>query len=249
MAESTFADSVQTNARLLVTPAIIVTLGFALHRYVNNFLDSDQAIFQDERALGWDRNLRPQLEQHLSLTLWSTVFVVIVAVPLGIFLTRPKYRRLGGPVLAGTSREPIWPTGLVGSISHVAGVGVALVAPAELSDGIGIDIESQRWAPELEDQVPRPEEREWLDAGSTTERSAKLLALFSAKESVFKAFYPSVGRYFGFAAASLVPTSSGFAASLVEEIDDRYPATRSFNISCQWFGTTVMTWLVLPKTP
>ena len=100
MAESTFADSVQTNARLLVTPAIIVTLGFALHRYVNNFLDSDQAIFQDERALGWDRNLRPQLEQHLSLTLWSTVFVVIVAVPLGIFLTRPKYRRLGGPVLA-----------------------------------------------------------------------------------------------------------------------------------------------------
>ncbi len=155
----------------------------------------------------------------------------------------------GGPVLAGTSREPIWPTGLVGSISHVAGVGVALVAPAELSDGIGIDIESQRWAPELEDQVPRPEEREWLDSGSTTERSANLLALFSAKESVFKAFYPNVGRYFGFAAASLVPTSSGFAASLVEEIDDRYPATRSFNISCQWFGTTVMTWLVLPKTP
>ena len=155
----------------------------------------------------------------------------------------------GGPILAGTSREPIWPAGVVGSISHVAGVGVALVAPHDLSDGVGIDIESQRWAPELEDQVPRPEEREWLDAGSTTERSAKLLALFSAKESVFKAFYPSVGRYFGFSAASLVPTSSGFAASLVEEIDDRYPATRSFDISCQWFGTTVMTWLILPKTP
>jgi len=92
--------SIRSNARLLVTPAIIVGLTVVLYTYVNNFLDSDDAIFQDERALDWDRNLRPQLEQHLSLTLWSTLFVILVAIPLGIFLTRPKYRRFGGPVLA-----------------------------------------------------------------------------------------------------------------------------------------------------
>lgn len=152
------------------------------------------------------------------------------------------------PILAGTSREPIWPAGVFGAISHIAGVGVALVAPTEQTDGVGIDIEAHRHAPELEEQVPRPEERHWLDTHSSPDRSAQLLALFSAKETVFKAFYPSVGRYFGFQAASLVPTSSGFRASLLENIDDRYPPTKSFNISCEWFGTTVMTWLILPKT-
>lgn len=91
---------IRSNVRLFVTPAIIVVLSIILYTYVTNFLDSDSAIFQDERSLGWERNLKPQLEQHLSLTLWSTVFVIVIAVPLGILLTRPKYRRYGGPVLA-----------------------------------------------------------------------------------------------------------------------------------------------------
>lgn len=85
---------------LIVSPAIIVGASLLLYTYVRGFLDSDRAIFQDERALDWDRFLQPQLEQHLSLTLWSTVFVVVIAVPLGILLTRPGYRRFGGPVLA-----------------------------------------------------------------------------------------------------------------------------------------------------
>jgi osmoprotectant transport system permease protein len=92
--------SVRNNLRLLVTPAIIITLSVLLYTYVNNFLDGGSAIFQDERALDWDRNLKPQLEQHLSLALWSTAFVVIIAVPLGIWATRPKSKRFAGPVLA-----------------------------------------------------------------------------------------------------------------------------------------------------
>lgn len=102
-ASPSFADGVtfvRTNARLLVSPAIIVGISVLLYTYVTSFLDSDDAIFQDERSLDWDRNLRPQLEQHISLTLWSTVFVIVVAIPLGIALTRPAYRRFGNPVLA-----------------------------------------------------------------------------------------------------------------------------------------------------
>ncbi len=99
-ASSDIYAAVANNIRLLVTPAIIVALSVILYTYVTTFLDSDSAIFQDERSLDWERNLKPQLQQHLSLAIWSTVFVILLAVPLGVWLTRPKYKRFGGPVLA-----------------------------------------------------------------------------------------------------------------------------------------------------
>lgn len=98
------------NIGLLVTPIIVVAGAVALKLYY----DSADKIFQDERALGWDRNLRPQLEQHLSLTIWSTFFTLIIAVPLGILLTRPRFRQLGQPILAvATSGQAIPAFGLL----------------------------------------------------------------------------------------------------------------------------------------
>lgn len=101
---------IKSNAGLFVTP-IIVTAG-AISLYV--YYQSADKGFSDERALDWDRNLRPQLEQHLSLTLWSTVFTILMAVPLGILLTRPKYKRAGSPILAvATSGQAIPAFGLL----------------------------------------------------------------------------------------------------------------------------------------
>jgi len=101
---------IKTNAGLFVTPIIVVVGAIALYAY-NQSADK---IFQDERALDWDANLRPQLEQHLSLTLWSTVFTILMAVPLGILLTRPKYKRAGSPILAiATSGQAIPAFGLL----------------------------------------------------------------------------------------------------------------------------------------
>lgn len=101
---------VKSNAGLFVTPAIVLLGSLALYFYVQG---ADK-IFQDERALDWDANLRPQLEQHLSITFWATLFTIIVAVPLGILLTRPKYKRAGSPILAvATSGQAIPAFGLL----------------------------------------------------------------------------------------------------------------------------------------
>jgi len=101
---------IKSNAGLFVTPIIVIGGAIALYLY-NQSADT---IFSDERALDWDRNLRPQLEQHLSLTLWSTVFTILMAVPLGILLTRPKYKRAGIPILAvATSGQAIPAFGLL----------------------------------------------------------------------------------------------------------------------------------------
>jgi osmoprotectant transport system permease protein len=101
---------ITSNAGLFVTPIIVIAGAVALYAY---YQGADKG-FSDERALDWDRNLRPQLEQHLSLTLWSTVFTILMAVPLGILLTRPRYKRAGSPILAvATSGQAIPAFGLL----------------------------------------------------------------------------------------------------------------------------------------
>ncbi|MBT8215220.1 MAG: 4'-phosphopantetheinyl transferase superfamily protein [Acidimicrobiia bacterium] len=152
------------------------------------------------------------------------------------------------PVTIGDEREPVWPAGVVGSISHAADVAVALVAPAGETPGIGIDVESRRYAPELNQHVPRPEERAWLEEADAEERHDRLLALFSAKEAIFKAFYPRVGRFFGFEAASVQPTEGGFVARLAEDLDPAFPPDRSFSVFCGWSGPYVLSWVILPTT-
>lgn len=149
------------------------------------------------------------------------------------------------PVLIGDHREPVWPPGTTGSISHTAQLGVALVGRRDEAGGIGVDIEERRYAPELWDQVPRAEERPWLNQAVSPDNS--VLALFSAKESIFKAFFPRVGGFFGFEAASLTPTEGGFRARLVADLDREYPEHRTFFVGCRWAGDLVLTWVVLPS--
>jgi 4'-phosphopantetheinyl transferase EntD len=150
-------------------------------------------------------------------------------------------------ILAGPMREPLWPDGIVGSVSHAGDVAIAIAAPRERTCGVGIDIEVSRPAPELWDQVPLPGEARWLRAiPDPTERARMLLALFSAKEAIYKAFFPRVGSYFGFEGAVLTPTSTGFTASLAEPIDSGFPPGRTFVVDSAWFGDSVLSWLVLP---
>ena len=153
-----------------------------------------------------------------------------------------------GPILAMDDRRPIWPEGVSGSISHTDDLGVALVAPADRTDGVGLDIEVRRYAPELDTQVPRAEERRWLAGTPATGRDDLLLALFSAKESIYKAFYPRIQTFFGFEAASLVPRPGGFTARLVVDLDCEYPPERTFPVHVEWHDDRVLTWLVLQGT-
>lgn len=153
-----------------------------------------------------------------------------------------------GPILAGPNREPLWPEGATGSISHAAGFAVALVAPTSQTDGVGIDIEEHRHTPELWDHVPTRDERSWLQELEAQARDRMLTALFSAKESIYKAFYPRRQAFFGFERASLTTGELGFVARLTDGIDRDYPIDRDFEIACRWFGDLVVTALVLPKT-
>ena len=86
------------NLGLWVAPFVIAALGGLLYLYVRS-LDLENAKTQLASPLQWDTKLRPQLTQHLEIAFWSTLIVILVAVPLGILLTRPGLRRLSPAIL------------------------------------------------------------------------------------------------------------------------------------------------------
>ncbi|MGW6242081.1 4'-phosphopantetheinyl transferase family protein [Streptomyces sp. NPDC055094] len=121
------------------------------------------------------------------------------------------------PLLPGTGGAPRWPAGVVGSITHCDGYRAAVAARAADVAALGIDAEPAG---------PLPRGVLGLIA-STTERAAldRLAAerpevcwdrlLFSAKEAVYKAWFPATERWLGFAEAEVRLTPAGtFTATL-----------------------------------
>lgn len=100
---------------------------------------------------------------------------------------------LGYAVLAGPRREPVWPRGVVGSITHCAGYCAAVVAPDNKLAAVGIDAAVNSQLPE-EVLALTCIEHELESAGSLPNADTATL-VFSAKESVFKAWYPLTGRW------------------------------------------------------
>lgn len=106
------------------------------------------------------------------------------------------------PVPIGADREPLWPDGVVGSISHCGESAGAAVARSDHIEGIGLDIELREELDEaLVPMICRADERAYLAARDGRLRLAKLI--FSAKESIFKCIWPSVRRFVDFQEVSI----------------------------------------------
>ena len=135
---------------------------------------------------------------------------------------RQALARLGrppAPILRGARGEPLWPEGVVGSMTHCAGYRGAVLAPGGSFTTIGIDAEPNEPLPDgVFDTVTVPGERPRLGdllASRPSVRWDRLL--FSAKESVYKAWFPLTGRWLGFEEADLVidPEAGTFAARIL----------------------------------
>ena len=122
------------------------------------------------------------------------------------------------PVLRGERGEPRWPPGFVGSITHCAGYRAAAVARAMDVLAIGVDAEPGEPLPDgVLDIISVPGERERLRRlaaaapGTCWDR-----LLFSAKESVYKAWFPLTGRWLGFEDADVnIDPGGTFGARLL----------------------------------
>ncbi|MEU6862231.1 hypothetical protein ABZ924_02965 [Streptomyces sp. NPDC046876] len=111
-----------------------------------------------------------------------------------------------GPVVVGADGRPVFPEGVVGSLTHSSGLAVALAAPASRYVALGVDLEFGALAPGAARHVLDEEERRLLGSGD-----GRLLAAFSGKEAAFKALVPltSLTRLRD---VVLAPCGSGFLA-------------------------------------
>lgn len=129
-------------------------------------------------------------------------------------------------VPVGKRREPIWPEGLVGSITHCSGFRAAVVAPSALIASVGIDAEPNAPAGEgVRGMIMGRREEEAIAAlGSEHPGIAWDRLLFSAKESVYKAWYPIMREWLGFYDCTLLPSGPSGA----EEESGRLLTTGTF---------------------
>ncbi|QFS84590.1 4'-phosphopantetheinyl transferase Npt [Roseivivax sp. THAF40] len=92
-------------------------------------------------------------------------------------------------------RAPVWPQGIVGSLSHCPAACIAVVAEAARIASLGVDIEPYDPLPEdIVHEIGREDEI----AGIGPDRRLAARQLFSAKEAAYKAQYPLTRTLFGF---------------------------------------------------
>ena len=143
------------------------------------------------------------------------------------------------PIGKGANREPIWPTGIVGSITHTANAAAAAVASCHDFRSIGLDMESATpLNDELIDMICLPEENSERDGSR-----AKLL--FSIKEAIYKCLYPEVGAYIDFLEMHVeldIPKNSFCAGrftkakymDLATQMEGRFTIHEEYVISAAW---------------
>ncbi|MFE6052286.1 4'-phosphopantetheinyl transferase [Kitasatospora sp. NPDC056446] len=122
------------------------------------------------------------------------------------------------PLVPGLRGAPSWPDGVVGSLTHCDGFRAAAVAPADALASVGIDAEPALPLPEgVLNVVALPVEQKLLaelaDAHPDTPWDR---VLFSAKESVYKAWFPLTRVFLDFSEAELELAPDGtFTARLL----------------------------------
>ena len=153
-------------------------------------------------------------------------------------------------VAIGNHRNPLWPAGIVGSISHCGEEAVCVLARDTEYQSLGVDLEN--WmtpsvCAEISPSVLVDDEAALLiRRGMSREQAVTLI--FSAKESLFKALYPRVGEYFGFECARVISADSP-AGTLVLALQpafaDRHGLEQRYTCACTRTRETVETFIAV----
>lgn len=121
---------------------------------------------------------------------------------------------------------PVWPRGVVGSISHSFSHACAAVSTTPDVRSIGIDIEPL-------DSVGKLSELRgiFLNADEMMFDEREQLIAYSAKETFFKMIYPMSEVFFGFEAASVEEFLGNHVTIISHETIGSFPAKSRFQIS------------------
>ncbi len=123
------------------------------------------------------------------------------------------------PILPGPGREPLWPPGIVGSLTHCEGYRAAAVATTRDFISLGIDAEVNEMLPD--NVLPFITTENELKMFSALKNENKCImwdrVIFSAKESIYKAWYCLTHRWLDFkdCEVNVNPITSQFSGRIL----------------------------------
>jgi 4'-phosphopantetheinyl transferase EntD len=109
-------------------------------------------------------------------------------------------------IVPGERGAPAWPSGVVGSMTHCDGYRASAVALERNVRTVGLDAEPNGPLPDgVLKVIATPAEIDWLDGAPPASGVCWDRLLFSAKESIYKAWFPLTRRWLDFEEAVVTP--------------------------------------------
>lgn len=149
-------------------------------------------------------------------------------------------------LLSGPQREPVWPEGLVGSVTHTDGLCAVAVASRQRYAGIGIDVEpAEPLTERIAERVCSAEELAFACQRSELDALTLARVLFSAKEAFYKAQFCVTRRFLGFSDVSVELDRGGeFSVRVVADVAElanvsfvgRWASRGGFVLTSSWLG-------------
>jgi 4'-phosphopantetheinyl transferase EntD len=123
----------------------------------------------------------------------------------------------GFALSVANDRQPVWPPGFVGSITHTAGLCAAVVAESRVVAAVGIDSEIVgHVTPDIWPTICVADEAAWVDSLRPAEQAAAVTLIFSAKEAFYKCQFPITGEWLDFHDLVVEPETWGESAARVQ---------------------------------
>ncbi|WP_137702263.1 4'-phosphopantetheinyl transferase family protein [Marimonas lutisalis] len=154
---------------------------------------------------------------------------------------------LAAPVTMEANRAPVWPDGLIGSISHCNGGCAALVARGADLRAVAIDLEDNTNLPrEVLPMVCLPAERAWIDRLAPERRMWAARLIFSAKECAYKLQFPITRKMLDFADLQVDIDLPGrrFRARFLDH-QAPFCAGETLDGQIDWHGTIIHSVMIL----
>ena len=229
---------VENGLRAAVVQAL-APCGHALH------LGKDSYLAVLSPPSGGTPSIRPEEERILSPSACPKKRTEFV---LGRAAVRYALRELGeyGPVLRGGQGEPLWPEGILGSITHCWPWAVALVLKSWKPLVVGIDLEDLETAGrvDISGLICTAKELDWVRDGFSFHE--RLAMIFSAKETIYKGFYPFCRQYIDFKDVELswFPKRQSFGVSFLGGTKIQFPSLRRCEVHCRCFEGLVFSCMI-----
>jgi 4'-phosphopantetheinyl transferase EntD len=213
--------------------------GVLLNYDLQGYKDELYTLYGIPRPLAWQDYGLARRAEYLAGRLAASL-----AIAEGAFGT--------GQVGMNKDRSPAWPSGLAGSISHTLGNACSLVAHADRYPLIGIDIETimdVKTANEVHPVIASCREMAELESSGLSYQES-LTLLFSAKETLYKALYPTTKTFMHFSDAELSHISSSAGCLMLtlrtSVCQGRYQG-KVFHINYRRYKNAIFTFLCMTR--